>query len=1259
MEGVLVFFLLLALLLFCPIASFQVSENQQLILYVKRSNKSQCPADIQITECQTLDWYSAHSNALFMSNTKMMFEEGGHELKNTIMIDDCHNFTMIGNGSVGKFNDGLPQPTSMIYCDKQSSAGFFFSNSSNVSIKNLEFKFCSGQNDHYNWHNISASLNFDSVENLSLDQVVVSGAKGHALYMKDIFGSNYVVDSAFLNSSRHQNFSQSGNARFNFSIQQFLTSSLVLNSSWFMYGTSLDHSVAGGLVFIIASPNIHVTLVNITAKGNTGGLGGNIAIFLAIFNANSSIIVIKHGHIMDGYALKGGGLAFLLKQNHDIVHTFEKHSFDHSILTLHDTHFNNNSALISSSAMYIAHYSHDTTSHLKHITITNCTFTKNKGVESTVDIMQHSLQPMTPFLNTTLTMCSFRNNTLLNDYGAILMIYSDKVSLINSTFTGNNSTAISLTSAYLNLYGNILFKNNSARLGGAMKINEASIVFVYRGTNVSFINNRAEEKGGAIYVKTSCMDSSVSTLVCFIQPAPPYYMTAISEFTKLMTLEFVNNSAKVSGDVLYGGDFDQCYTTLPYSLNKIWTRQHYNYSVHIFNALFNMEKQRELSAISSDPRKVCFCNKSLSTKSCTTMKTPIQTYPGQEFTVSVITIGQNGSSAKGRVNASLLNENFMSHRLFRVSYPILTNECVNLTYIVQSNRSRARLTFAPESTGTYCKINTVDMIVQILPCPLGFQLSHTAPYVCSCDPFISNFFIFNLQVICSIDNLTISVPQKVVWFGCFNPQQNQSSLNCNSLVVTPNCDHCRNAPSNSKTVKIPLTNLDEQCSEGHTGIMCGTCKPGYSRVLGDLMNCQKGCTYTNLPILLIAFLVSVILLLTIIRALNITVTEGTINGILVYTTVMQTHHSYFSENLSGFGQYCWVFISWINLTLGFKACFYKGMNGYEQIWILFGQAIISLLFLFTVILLGRRFIFFTRLLGRNIVQVLATLVTMIYSNLLFATIVTFRSATLYISTTNGTQYSKTVWYYDGSIPYLGLKHAPLFVIALICSLVMLYFMSSLLFIQCLQKRSEIPCLRWIERLRPFYEAYTGPYRDYYRFWPGFLLLVRTGLFIMNYLVPSHIGTFFQIKMLITAVSFVLIISLACISPQGVYKRWPINILEFSFYLNLCITSGFLSFNYNKQKNVSIIYTSVSIAAITFFGILVYHCYSQVKSTKAWKKLSTRTSVRTRFVRNRTKQPDHHSDDFENDEFDERDQLLPQALPSVIRFDHLREPLVEA
>ena len=229
---------------------------------------------------------------------------------------------------------------------------------------------------------------------------------------------------------------------------------------------------------------------------------------------------------MDGYAFKGGGLAFWSNQNHvhfKTHHMLEKQLFDRSIqnLIIRDATFYNNSALKPSDALYIAHNSHDTTNYLKHITIINCTFIKGRG--STVDIIQHSLQPMTPFLNTTITMCSFKSNavTIHSDYGVILKIYSDKVSLVNSTFTGNNSTAISLSSAYLNLRGNISFENNSARLGGAMKINEASLVFVYKGTHVCFINNRAEEKGGAIYVKISCMDSSVSTLACLLHSTSP------------------------------------------------------------------------------------------------------------------------------------------------------------------------------------------------------------------------------------------------------------------------------------------------------------------------------------------------------------------------------------------------------------------------------------------------------------------------------------------------------------------------------------------------------------------------------------------------------------------------------------------------------------------------------------------------------------------------------------------------------------------
>ena len=42
------------------------------------------------------------------------------------------------------------------------------------------------------------------------------------------------------------------------------------------------------------------------------------------------------------------------------------------------------------------------------------------------------------------------------------------------------------------------------------------------------------------------------------------------------------------------------------------------------------------------------------------------------------------------------------------------------------------------------------------------------------------------------------------------------------------------------------------------------------------------------------------------------------------------------------------------------------------------------------------------------------------------------------------------------------------------------------------------------------------------------------------------------KMLMISMFFVLIMAPACIFPRGVYKKWPLNVLELSYFLNPCI-----------------------------------------------------------------------------------------------------------
>ena len=60
-----------------------------------------------------------------------------------------------------------------------------------------------------------------------------------------------------------------------------------------------DYAAACGLTTAINSPNIHVTIVDVTTRGNTGDLGENIkALFLILFKVNSSSVVIKTSHML-------------------------------------------------------------------------------------------------------------------------------------------------------------------------------------------------------------------------------------------------------------------------------------------------------------------------------------------------------------------------------------------------------------------------------------------------------------------------------------------------------------------------------------------------------------------------------------------------------------------------------------------------------------------------------------------------------------------------------------------------------------------------------------------------------------------------------------------------------------------------------------------------------------------------------------------------------------------------------------------------
>ena len=119
-------------------------------------------------------------------------------------------------------------------------------------------------------------------------------------------------------------------------------------------------------------------------------------------------------------------------------------------------------------------------------------------------------------------------------------------------------------------------------------------------------------------------------------------------------------------------------------------------------------------------------------------------------------------------------------------------------------------------------------------------------------------------------------------------------------------------------------------------------------------------------------------------ALNLTVAVGTLNGILFYANIVAANADiYFFPFLSP--NIVTVFISWLNLDIGFDVCIYDGLNPiYKRITqVAFPTYIIILVII--VIVVSEYSSTFAKIIGKgNPVAVLATMISLSYARFLNA-----------------------------------------------------------------------------------------------------------------------------------------------------------------------------------------------------------------------------------------------------------------------------------
>ena len=511
--------------------------------------------------------------------------------------------------------------------------------------------------------------------------------------------------------------------------------------------------------------------------------------------------------------------------------------------------------------------------------------------------------------------------------------------------------------------------------------------------------------------------------------------------------------------------------------------------------------------------------------------------------------------------------------------------------------------------------------ISLLPCPLGFMLSDQ-PTKCVCHTTLQ------LQnITCNIDDQTVH-RGGTVWVNA-----SFAGNKSNGVIVH---HHCPYGYCNTAELDIRLDFPDTQCNFNHSGILCGGCRPGLSLTLGTSQCLRCSNKYIAL---LIPFAIAGIMLVAFIKLLNLTVSEGTLNGLIFYANVLGANQATFFPSTSTHCPVLTVFIAWLNLDLGIESCFFDGLNGYWKTWLQFVFPAYIWIITAVMIIASHYSSTCARVFGNNSVHVLATLFLLSYAKHLRTFIVVISFTFL-----DHLDDSRTaVWLYDGTVQYLSPAHVPLFLVALTVFFILwLPYTLVLLLMQCIRKKTHHRALRFFARKKPLFDAYLGPFKDKHCYWVGVLLLMRALLLVIHAVNPNNAP---KVNLFAIVVStFALVTYTATVGK--VYKKLYLTLLENSFLFNLGVLAlGTLYTSGKGKSHTAVVHTLVGITFLQFVGIIIFHGNCSIKNSRAWRDYrSSRRCTNRAENRNLDYQP-----------FGEE-----QAQPVRLRmtFNELREPVLE-
>ena len=1140
-----------------------------------------------------------------------------------------------------------------------STRGFGFYNVSNLQLRNIQFENCGGiisevalgflnnTNPVYYGPSQQAVLLFNHCFDISIENVTVTDYTGYAMTGANVLGNSTLKFVNITNSRLQEldfspffNFSLNtsgytgsgllffyldtefhigSNGTFNFFTvsEANLISNVNFYPPVFKYRFELQEvtrnfgpipvSGAGGLSMQFFQNNfdVHALVTNSVFANNSGTVAGGVQI-VSLNTLNHAFVqfkdcIIDKNELFDDADSEmpivvlekfGAGIQlkyfFSLDQLEYLSTTSPSPITDHIQIT--DTTITGHRA--TAGAAMLVFCSAQNISDIS-ISLKRIDFVDNDATDNG-DCILASAEPSTIAMNNLNLYMEdvhakgngYRVDTTDSTTGASFDFVNFGHVTINGTsnhgvvFENEGNTVIRAFSTNVIISGSVTFRNNTAPFGAALNLQSSTRLFVMEPADIEFSNNHAFVSGGAIYSRSIGGDQCV---IQFLgdRETPIFKPQDLNLLN--ITMTFSNNTAKSgSGISIFAAPLYNC-SWYPESVVQIPTTSvqldiplETVYESSLFS--FPGAIDGPLSQIRSDSIQICLCTSDYelhcSPTGITTsdeLQVPtIETFPGRTFPLRMVAADAGGQPVfDAFISARVQNSNLnLAEELFddRVG-----GDCREGNYtLTGAEEETANLQLNLPSTSS-----AVIIFIRVSECPIGFVLSRETGR-CDC---ISIFRDRNFE--CDIQTGAIQRSEDR-WIG-------QTTVNGTPIAaLSTRCPLGYCLPTETRTVNISRD--DALCTGNRTGEICGRCKEGFSQMFGT-SECGQCSNFWLFTIILYA--VAGILLVIILFALRLTVSTGTINGLIFYAQAVNVSGDLiFQETRLRFLS---VFISLLNLDLGFPICFYHEMDLVAKTGLQFVFPVYLWVIVITIIVLSRYSSFIQKLTFHSSVQVLVTLMYLSYGKLARSIITIFVSTTLF--TENDT---RQVWFFDGSTSFFQGKHIVLGIIAV--------FMAAFFTVPYKVILTAAPwCIKYrkISYFKPLIDAHFGPYKDKWRVW----FAARLWLTISLILLRSVVAASYPILTLAlyVALTAIFVTAQAYVRP---FKSKAINILDIFFMMNFLLLAGMTAYviaglsitsRDSSSRTLRITMTTcvvifIGSAFTVFWGIIAYHIYQVASPT---------------------------------------------------------------